>query len=349
MLSFQFWGEIIIADNIFLLTTFADGETPPILEAMKEAGVPYQDYYKFKNSALFPDKSGKVVDNFWTIGQESFKIFFESFSKATVQSLQLTRQVLDEREQLETIIEALQEQIHAGLTKVEHLKREKAVLETSKADIAKNKDFTYQITETMSRKKDLKDGEQATNCLKCNFTCHKRCTLRNDKLYRCSAMAKKRFTSSAHCGACPGECSWREHKNTSYVIEFYRDTVTKTASDIAKRYQCALNSKEEVESVIGEMEKEIALLNVEILSKIQCAKRSITCLEKIALKPNPLTDEEYIDILIKSEETQKKGFLDRIGALQKLKRRAQILSKLKNEDLKDLEGDKAFYYSLYIS
>lgn len=129
---------------------------------------------------------------------------FESFSKATVQSLQLTRQVLDEREQLETIIEALQEQIHAGLTKVEHLKREKAVLETSKADIAKNKDFTYQITETMSRKKDLKDGEQATNCLKCNFTCHKRCTLRNDKLYRCSAMAKKRFTSSAHCGACPG-------------------------------------------------------------------------------------------------------------------------------------------------
>lgn len=134
------------------------------------------------------------------------------------------------------------------------------------------------------------------------------------------------------------------------MIEFYRDTVTKTASDIAKRYQCALDSKEEVESVIGEMEKGIALLNVEILSKIQCAKRSITCLEKIALRPNPLTDEEYIDILIKSEETQKKeGFLDRIGALQKLKRRAQILSKLKNEDLKDLEGDKAFYYSLYIS
>ena len=327
-----------IADNIFLLTTFADHETPPILEAVKAAGVPHKDYYKFNNSALFADRSDKVVETFWTMGQESFKIFFESFSKATVQSLQLTRQVLDEREQLETIIEGLQEQIHEGLTKLESLNKEKKVLEERKAEIVKNKDFTYEITETIPRKQDLKDGELATNCLKCDFTCHKKCTLKSSsKLYRCSAMSKKRFSSSsAHCGACPGQRSWREHKNTSYVIELQQVTVTKTASDIAERYQCALDSKAAVESVIMKMENELVLLNVETLNKIQCAKNSIARLEEIALKPNPLTDEQYIDLLIKSEETQKKeGFVERIGTLQKIKQKAQMLSKLK-----DIKGDK---------
>ena len=41
-----------------------------------------------------------------------------------MQSLQLTREVLDEHEQLEIATQGLQEQIHAGLQKIEHLKKE---------------------------------------------------------------------------------------------------------------------------------------------------------------------------------------------------------------------------------
>ena len=324
-----------IGSNIFLLTTFADGETPPLIDAVKAANVPYQDYYTFNNSALFADRSVGLKEMFWTMAQKNFKNFFQRFSEVTVQSLQLTREVLNEREQLETTIQALQEQIHAGLTKIENLKKEKQVLETSKADIAKNQDFTYQITETKLRKQNLKDGEHATNCLKCNFTCHRRCTLStSSKQYRCSAMVR-RFTPFAYCGACPGECSWEQHESTSYVIEYYQDIVTKTKDDIAKRYQSALDSKAAVESVIKGMEDELDALNGTILTKIQHAKRSKTRLEEIALKPNPLTDEQYIELLIKSEEQQKKdGFLDRIAALQKVKERAQMLSKLKDVEEK---------------
>ena len=40
-------------ENIFMLFTFADGQKPQALEAVKAAGMPFQKYFKFNNSALF--------------------------------------------------------------------------------------------------------------------------------------------------------------------------------------------------------------------------------------------------------------------------------------------------------
>ena len=42
-----------IAQNIFMLLTFADGQKPQVLSGLKEANMEYQDFYKFNNSALY--------------------------------------------------------------------------------------------------------------------------------------------------------------------------------------------------------------------------------------------------------------------------------------------------------
>ena len=58
-----------ICNNIFLLTTFADGQKRPLLDAVKAAGVPYQDYYRFNNSALFAGAMNDgFVKMFWRVG-----------------------------------------------------------------------------------------------------------------------------------------------------------------------------------------------------------------------------------------------------------------------------------------
>ena len=82
-----------VADNIFLMVNFADGERPPVLDAVKAANVPFKDqYFKFNNSALFACKT-QSADDFstmvWKMGRTSFKTFFEQFSKAQTQSLQI--------------------------------------------------------------------------------------------------------------------------------------------------------------------------------------------------------------------------------------------------------------------
>ena len=112
-----------VADNIFLMITFADGKKPPVVDAVKAANVPYQAFFKFNNSALFASKfEDDEFDNmFWKMGTNSFKEFFRQFSTAKTQSLQQTREVIQEREKLETIIQGLQPQIKAGLNKIDML------------------------------------------------------------------------------------------------------------------------------------------------------------------------------------------------------------------------------------
>ena len=73
-----------VAKNIFMMITFADGQRPPILEAIKEANIPGggEMFFKFNNSALFAenkDSSEWSFDEmFWKMGLSSFGKFLKS-------------------------------------------------------------------------------------------------------------------------------------------------------------------------------------------------------------------------------------------------------------------------------
>ena len=55
-------------------------------------------------------------------------------------------------------------------------------------------------------------------------------------------------------------------------------------------------------------------------------------MDEIALKPNPLTEVEYLELLIESEKREAKpGWKQRIQYLEEAKRHAEILSKVKDE------------------
>ncbi|CAI5789317.1 Stonustoxin subunit alpha [Podarcis lilfordi] len=125
-----------IKDNIQVLITFADGQTPPVLEAIKEANVPCAKdakgtpvHFKFNNSALFannpvePGGNFNFDEMFWKMGTMSMKTFFDSSHTLESKSLTLTKEVLRERKELEAAIEGLQPQIKAGLAKLEELRK----------------------------------------------------------------------------------------------------------------------------------------------------------------------------------------------------------------------------------
>ncbi len=96
-----------IGDNIFMMVTFADGKKPPVVDAIKEAEIPYRKYFKFNNSALYPreeegdddeEEGGDFDKMFWKIGMKSFQSFFVNFDLVESRSLRLTREVLEERQ-----------------------------------------------------------------------------------------------------------------------------------------------------------------------------------------------------------------------------------------------------------
>ena len=95
----------------------------------------------------------------------------------------------------------------------------------------------------------------------------------------------------------------------------------------------AQSGKNLVEGMIGKIENDLTEVHNNVLSMMFKAQQS---LDEIALKPNPLTRTEYLELLTESEKNEaKQGWKGRVQYYEEAKRQAEILSKAK--DLKAAE------------
>jgi len=326
-----------VSNTIFMMITFADGQPPPVLEAIKEANIPShsEKHFKFNNSALFVENHSKESktnfdEMFWEMCLHSFKNFFEQFPIAEPVSLRLTREVLNEREQLHVLIEGLNDQITLGLNKIEEMRQEEIVLKQHEKEIETNKEFTYTVEVTEPCRTRLKEtGLHTTTCECCHTTCHTHCPITDDAVkHKCSAMDE-----DGNCRICPGKCKWSDHKNSPYLIEYKTITETRTAEHLKEKYQKAVQLKASSKQMIESIKESLQNVHVEVLNMIKRAQESLHRLDEIALKPaNPLTQVEYLELLIESEKRGvKPGWKQRIKYLKAVKSSAEMLSKVKNE------------------
>ena len=75
------------------------------------------------------------------------------------------------------------------------------------------------------------------------------------------------------------------------------------------------------------MKKELEKLHYAVLGLINQARRSLQRLKEIALKPDHLTQVDYIDLMIESEKQEAKpGWKERVATLQEVRKQAEILT-----------------------
>ncbi|CAL8277462.1 unnamed protein product [Lota lota] len=337
-----------VAENICMLVTFADGHQPPVLEAINASKVPCPKtdiglpvHHKFNNSALFADNRSvrdraaedsdedMEVDNFdamfWAMGAKSMKTFFTALDKMTTRSLQLTKEVLNERRQLEAAVEGLQPQVRAGLAKLEEIRSTQQLIEKHNADITSNENFQIEVEILKPVQITLtKKGEYITNCQQCSVTCHHPCAIADDtKKHGCAAMR------DGKCTVCPGNCDWNIHFNQKYRWDYVKEKQKKTVQELKEKYEKATKEKITVQQLIENQEEEIANLQDVIMSLMDKSSGCIARLKEIALRPNPLSMPEYIDLLIEGERSEaKEGYLARIQSLETMKGKAQIIAKV---------------------
>lgn len=310
-----------IASNICTLITFADGATPAVLASLKESKLPFGKTFTFNNSALFAENEKNISNSlspmFWKMGCDSFEKILKHIDGLDTKSLFLSKKVLDERNQLKTTISNILPQVTIGLTTIARLKKEQEMVERHKDDIENNRNFCEKVPETRQKKIELKPGIHVTNCLNCNITCHEDCKIPDDddKL-QCVVMNR----DTGKCSVCPRNCHWTSHKNSKYYFDYITVTVTKTRDSMKKAFEAATGKKFTSEKFIEE-NKEKAKREFHDIQRMMekinsCRKR----LDEIALTPDPLTSDEYIDQLISSEKLEHKdGFTDRIALLEELK------------------------------
>ena len=145
-----------------------------------------------------------------------------------------------------------------------------------------------------------------TNCLNCSFTCHFPCGILDDGAkYWCAAMDNG-GQSNAQCKACPGRCSWTQHKNTRERFELTYVMKTRNHDDLKNKYEVASSRKATAEEMIANSEQQMESAHAQLLTMTEVAQQCVEKLGKIALKPSPLTQVEYIQLLIESEKEQGK-------------------------------------------
>nr|XP_045610672.1 uncharacterized protein LOC123765879 [Procambarus clarkii] len=337
-----------IADSIFLLLTFADGQPPQVLSGIKESGIPYRKHFKFNNSALYAnniqhngntahevdsDEEGNFDEMFWQMGAKSFGIFLNQLNIVKRKSLVLTQNVLNERAQLQIYISGIQLEIQKGLSTLETLKKEAEIAKTHQADIDKNKNFTYTVDEEEYKPVQIPPGTYITNCQQCNRTCHEICMIvDDDKKYNCLAI------TNDHCTVCPHKCHWTVHKNFPFKYVLHVVKKTKTANELRERYEKAKQKKLSAENLILEIHDEFKAVQLRVLGMTESVRKSLERLQEIALKPNPLSTLEYIDILIDSETSQAHpGWKARVEQLRMVRKEAEYMKRIADQGFDPFE------------
>lgn len=330
-----------IESNICTLITFADGAEPPVLASLKEANLPFGSTFQFNNSALFAENKKLTTTSlspmFWEMGCSSFQKFFDQLSHFETKSLTQTKDVLKEREQLKTVIASILPQVKAGLSKLGELRDQLEIFKKHKDDIENNKDFEYEVEETKQFLVDLPRGQHVTNCLQCNITCHEDCGIADDaKKSGCWAM------TNGKCRICIGKCIWSDHKNTPYIFRYSIEKVKKTYTEMKQKYEQAKGSKLTHETYIEELTYDVEYLFENVKLMMAEMNRCKTRLKEIALRPDPLSVVEHIELMIEAEETEKQpGFRRRIRMLHEFKRMALVDKQIQNFDqnLKSTKDD----------
>ncbi|CAI5789384.1 Stonustoxin subunit alpha [Podarcis lilfordi] len=343
-----------IRNNIQILITFADGHSLPVLEAMKKEDVPcIKDssgspvHFKFNNSALFANNSEENEgnlnpnDKFWKMSTASMKTFFDTLSLLDSESLTLSKEVLRERKELEAITEGLQPQIRAALGKLEELRKTRQALDEHKSEMAANINFEFEVEKSVPRKEDISAaGRFTTNCMNCHYTCHYPCPIRRDEgKRRCVAIN----ANTGKCNVCPGRCVWNMHFNQKYLFEYKVTKEIKSYGELKQKYEDASGEAMTPEKVLGNLNQEYKEAKQALEDLIQKSSQSLQRLHQIGLKPNPLSTQEYIDLLIISEEQDlEPGCQERIQLLKEVRESAELRENIASKEPLLLEEEDLY-------
>ena len=297
-----------IKDNIFLFFTFADGQPPPVLKVIEEEKIPHAKgrQFKFNNSALYAEDS----EFFWNFGFKSLKSFFDALLVTPSISLKLTKENLREREGLQIALENLRPQIQMGITHLEKIKTQTDILRKIKGDIQLNKN--YKVTTTVSREVAVEVHHSITNCDVCHHTCHDPCAIEGDVKEYCGAM------SDGYCMVCTGKCHWEKHRNGWHKYELRDVTETTTVDKLLKQYKVSIKDKDAKKKILMEFINEYGKMKMTVFDLIKRANECSNRLDEICLRPNYLSNVQYIERLIESERKKTEGITYRAERLKQL-------------------------------
>ena len=126
-----------------------------------------------------------------------------------------------------------------------------------------------------------------------------------------------------------------ERSSLQTLVQGIQEDICKGMNSIDET-KLNLRRREERFKLVRELEVKIECTSQKIWKDAAKVKKCLLLLEQIALVPNPLTEVEYINLLIKSEENEHKdGWKKRVKCYEKAREMAVIMSDARKGKLSD--------------
>jgi hypothetical protein len=128
---------------------------------------------------------------------------------------------------------------------------------------------------------------------------------------------------------CPGNCSYLNHDKEKALWTYETKTEKKTIKELKDNFMKAQGKFMNNKQMLEKIEDEYIVIEDKLKYLIKLSSNCLKRLNEFALKPSSLSTVEYIEILIRTEEDQRKpGFEDRIVGLKKMKYESELLEKM---------------------
>jgi len=164
----------------------------------------------------------------------------------------------------------------------------------------------------------------------CHVTCHYPCGIARDEDKKgCWAMDG----SAGYCRICPNKCFWSSHANQTYRYEYVLEKQKSSSDQLRRKYDRLLEKKLSAQDLIDALEQDLKTIQGDVLHLVKTAAHCIHRLEEIALRPNPCSTPEYIDMMVNAELQEKReGYKERVKSLQHVRQLAELTQKIRNKE-----------------
>eukprot|EP01084_Bolivina_argentea_P291523 501033_1 len=330
-----------IEENIFVLLTFSDGDDPPVMDSLEQHKILSKcSVFKLNNSAYKKDPtkksklkhSSKMNQMFWNMGEECFAEFFAALNKVTSKSINESRQVLRQRENITIKVQNISNDVDILLHKTQEMSDQERFIRVHQKEINANQKVTKPVNEYYWDK-EYQSNNVITQCRVCkNQICHPSCCVSDKR--DCASM-----NDDGRCTVCPGKCHYSDHSNCNYIYVKKKKTVFKSnwddSSSIKGAYNAAISKKTKSERILVNLKRKKVDLETEIQHKIGEIIRLRNFLERVALRPSLTTVGDYIDQMIDAENQSETKDPERITLLNKYKKHEYYIAQIAKANAAD--------------
>jgi hypothetical protein len=110
-----------------------------------------------------------------------------------------------------------------------------------------------------------------------------------------------------------------------FYWDFQIEIEERTASELLAKYNDATNREATSQELIANLQRKYQAIQETLQQNVERARQHVNRLGQIAARPNPLSSVEYIDLLIQSEQGDKKpGWIKRVQYLRDVREMAEI-------------------------